>query len=382
MRLQVTALLLFCVGPWIHTARSVSTVFSTPYPEDQDFSGDEIDLSGSGSGSGDDVLNGSDFSEPFTISTAPPAVKTTEASLTTKQEVIPAEASDEGTSSVSPITTAAASTEATRPAPTTPSDDKVLPEVPQHVPEETTSTNPTTTDRVATLPPAEITSAPSETTLSSVETMPGPVETVHGLGTTQTSPATMQTSPATTQTSPATTTIPVVPVEDDDITTTENADVLLTTTPAAESDPTQEDMASGDGIIAFSTTAPLTPEAMEPTRNLVEEEVIVPGGRADVGKGIPDDSDLIFEPSVKTGTAENRELHLGKSSENQSLLERKEVLGGVIAGGVVGLAFAIMLVSLMVYRMKKKDEGSYSLDEQKHSNGGYQKPQRQEEFLA
>ncbi|XP_036398688.1 syndecan-1-like [Megalops cyprinoides] len=374
MRLQVTALLLFCLGPWIHTARSVSAVFSTPYPEDQDFSGDEIDLSGSGSGSGDDVLNGSDFSEPFTISTAPPAVKTTEASPTEKREVIPAAAS-EASSSVSPITTAAASTEATRPVPTTPSDDEVLPEVPQHVPEETTSTNPTTADRVATPPPAEITSAPSET-------MPGPVETIHGLGTTQMSPATMQTSPATTQTAPATTTIPVVPVEDDDITTTENADVLLTTTPAAESDPTQEDMASGDGIIAFSTTSPLAPEAMEPTLNFVEEDIIVPGRETRVEKGISDDSDLTFDSDVKTRTAANTELHLGKSSENQSLLERKEVLGGVIAGGVVGLAFAIMLVSLMVYRMKKKDEGSYSLDEQKHSNGGYQKPQRQEEFLA
>lgn len=58
------------------------------------------------------------------------------------------------------------------------------------------------------------------------------------------------------------------------------------------------------------------------------------------------------------------------------------VFTGVIAGGVVGLAFAIMLVALMVYRMKKKDEGSYSLDEHKHPNGGYQKPQKQEEFLA
>lgn len=58
------------------------------------------------------------------------------------------------------------------------------------------------------------------------------------------------------------------------------------------------------------------------------------------------------------------------------------IFSGVIAGGVVGLAFAVMLVALMVYRMKKKDEGSYSLDEHKPSNGGYQKPQRQEEFLA
>uniref|UniRef100_A0A8C6X4B8 Syndecan n=1 Tax=Naja naja TaxID=35670 RepID=A0A8C6X4B8_NAJNA len=55
---------------------------------------------------------------------------------------------------------------------------------------------------------------------------------------------------------------------------------------------------------------------------------------------------------------------------------------GVIAGGLVGLLFAGFLVAFMLYRMKKKDEGSYSLDEPKQSNGGYQKPHKQEEFYA
>jgi len=55
---------------------------------------------------------------------------------------------------------------------------------------------------------------------------------------------------------------------------------------------------------------------------------------------------------------------------------------GVIGGGLVGLAFAVFLVAFMLYRMKKKDEGSYSLDEPKQSNGGYQKPHKQEEFYA
>uniref|UniRef100_A0A8D0BAQ8 Syndecan n=1 Tax=Salvator merianae TaxID=96440 RepID=A0A8D0BAQ8_SALMN len=66
----------------------------------------------------------------------------------------------------------------------------------------------------------------------------------------------------------------------------------------------------------------------------------------------------------------------------QGLMDRKEVLGGVIAGGLVGLLFAAFLVGFMLYRMKKKDEGSYSLDEPKQSNGGYQKPHKQEEFYA
>lgn len=33
----------------------------------------------------------------------------------------------------------------------------------------------------------------------------------------------------------------------------------------------------------------------------------------------------------------------------------------LIVGGVVGILFAIFLVLLLVYRMKKKDEGSYDL---------------------
>lgn len=33
----------------------------------------------------------------------------------------------------------------------------------------------------------------------------------------------------------------------------------------------------------------------------------------------------------------------------------------LIAGGAVGLLFAVFLILLLVYRMKKKDEGSYDL---------------------
>lgn len=49
----------------------------------------------------------------------------------------------------------------------------------------------------------------------------------------------------------------------------------------------------------------------------------------------------------------------------------------------MGLIFAVCLVAFMLYRMKKKDEGSYSLEEPKQANGGtYQKPTKQEEFYA
>ena len=36
---------------------------------------------------------------------------------------------------------------------------------------------------------------------------------------------------------------------------------------------------------------------------------------------------------------------------------------GIIGGAVVGLLCAVLLVMFIVYRMRKKDEGSYALDE-------------------
>ncbi|XP_072102926.1 uncharacterized protein [Mobula birostris] len=66
----------------------------------------------------------------------------------------------------------------------------------------------------------------------------------------------------------------------------------------------------------------------------------------------------------------------------KNILERKEVLVAVVVGGVVGALFAAFLVMLLIYRMKKKDEGSYTLEEPKQASIAYQKPDKQEEFYA
>ncbi|XP_023670813.1 syndecan-2-like isoform X1 [Paramormyrops kingsleyae] len=58
---------------------------------------------------------------------------------------------------------------------------------------------------------------------------------------------------------------------------------------------------------------------------------------------------------------------------SESLFQRTEVLAAVITGGVIGLAFAVFLVLLLVYRMRKKDEGSYELGERKAPSAAYQK---------
>uniref|UniRef100_A0A1W7R9H6 Syndecan n=1 Tax=Hadrurus spadix TaxID=141984 RepID=A0A1W7R9H6_9SCOR len=59
---------------------------------------------------------------------------------------------------------------------------------------------------------------------------------------------------------------------------------------------------------------------------------------------------------------------MGQKQENRaSFFAQPGILAAVIGGAVVGLLCAILLVMFIVYRMRKKDEGSYALDEPKRS---------------
>ncbi|XDV35302.1 hypothetical protein PO909_005276 [Leuciscus waleckii] len=84
-------------------------------------------------------------------------------------------------------------------------------------------------------------------------------------------------------------------------------------------------------------------------------------------------------PTIDEILVKNNEVGLGESpnQENgqqsnvlmtvageESLFNNTEVLAAIIAGGAVGLVFAILLIVLLVHfvlRIKKKDEGSYDL---------------------
>ncbi|KAM9298074.1 syndecan-1 [Morus bassanus] len=126
-------------------------------------------------------------------------------------------------------------------------------------------------------------------------------------------------------------------------------------------------------ITATPTTA--APKDVVPTHEEVSED-----GSGDPGDFIlTKDEDLVPTQDSEVLADSGRNA---KAAGASGIMDRKEVLGGVIAGGLVGLVFAVFLVAFMLYRMKKKDEGSYSLDEPKQSNGGYQKPHKQEEFYA
>jgi len=56
-----------------------------------------------------------------------------------------------------------------------------------------------------------------------------------------------------------------------------------------------------------------------------------------------------------------------KNSNRTSFFAQPGTLAAVIGGAVVGLLCAILCVMFVVYRMRKKDEGSYALDEPKRS---------------
>nr|XP_033795049.1 syndecan-1 [Geotrypetes seraphini] len=142
--------------------------------------------------------------------------------------------------------------------------------------------------------------------------------------------------------------------------------------------------------VNVSTAVPVTGDAV-PTNNTAFRDEFVSEVPETEGSGQGLDRGWFFETTKEVPKEQDKKSRIlnevdsednGTTDASKGIMDRKEVLGGVIAGGLVGLLFAVFLVGFMLYRMKKKDEGSYSLEEPKHSNGGYQKPHKQEEFYA
>lgn len=116
-------------------------------------------------------------------------------------------------------------------------------------------------------------------------------------------------------------------------------------------------------------------QTQPPTIFDLGNEVLPPGTTpTDHGRGRKADTGLI-DNTIDSGNT------LAQMPQ-KNILERREVLIAVIVGGVVGALFAAFLVMLLIYRMKKKDEGSYALEEPKPASVSYQKPDNHEEFYA
>jgi len=88
----------------------------------------------------------------------------------------------------------------------------------------------------------------------------------------------------------------------------------------------------------------------------------------------------------RSHTPTGNEVFIMDKSEDRttSFFAQPGILAAVIGGAVVGLLCAILVVMFIVYRMRKKDEGSYALDEPKRSPAvnSYAKNANNREFYA
>ncbi|XP_007893024.2 syndecan-3 [Callorhinchus milii] len=176
----------------------------------------------------------------------------------------------------------------------------------------------------------------------------------------QTTPATEETSTATSISSNSSKSLLVVPSTTQE---TESWDVIADTTVTNEVEAPAGGAPSGD--FAFSDNSEGS--------NEVIAVVSQPTDKVAGKNSLPGAIDNTIDTDISSSAAQ---------LPQKNILERKEVLIAVIVGGVVGALFAAFLVMLLIYRMKKKDEGSYTLEEPKQASIAYQKPDKQEEFYA
>lgn len=95
------------------------------------------------------------------------------------------------------------------------------------------------------------------------------------------------------------------------------------------------------------------------------------GGEVEKNDEIPVDPPAMVPTTTTTTAAPPKDPSISSrpkdSSRSTSFFAQPGTLAAVIGGAVVGLLCAILCVMFVVYRMRKKDEGSYALDEPKRS---------------
>lgn len=103
----------------------------------------------------------------------------------------------------------------------------------------------------------------------------------------------------------------------------------------------------------------------------VDEPIVKPKEKTSVETvNRPDNEVDVIEPSgVEGDHSDNTDVYMNPKHEDRasSFFAQPGVLAAVIGGAVVGLLCAILVVMFIVYRMRKKDEGSYALDEPRRS---------------
>lgn len=120
---------------------------------------------------------------------------------------------------------------------------------------------------------------------------------------------------------------------------------------------------SGDGATTASPGRESKPSAKPDVNDNKIPEVELPV-RPTVNKVeiVQRDNEIphVLDNKAKLGEEQPSNVLMSHASED-SIFNKTEVLAALIAGSAVGLMFAVLLILLLIYRMKKKDEGSYEL---------------------
>ncbi|CAH6776824.1 syndecan-4 [Phodopus roborovskii] len=122
---------------------------------------------------------------------------------------------------------------------------------------------------------------------------------------------------------------------------------------------------SGSGDLDDTEETKTFPEVIHPlvpVNNHIPERA-QPGIRVPSEPKEPEENEVIpkrVSPSEVDRDISNK-VSMSSTAQDGNMFERTEVLAALIVGGVVGILFAVFLILLLVYRMKKKDEGSYDL---------------------
>ncbi|XP_012284643.1 syndecan [Orussus abietinus] len=148
--------------------------------------------------------------------------------------------------------------------------------------------------------------------------------------------------------------------------------------------PDDEDGDDGRDFTNPNRIEPAPDKPVEPKTTYVEEtntKVKQPSVVETVNR--PDNEVDLVEPSGGDDHEEDAEdthevyiMNPKHEDRASSFFAQPGVLAAVIGGAVVGLLCAILVVMFIVYRMRKKDEGSYALDEPRRSPAAqaYPKP--------
>ncbi|XP_052823257.1 uncharacterized protein LOC106882728 isoform X1 [Octopus bimaculoides] len=114
--------------------------------------------------------------------------------------------------------------------------------------------------------------------------------------------------------------------------------------------------------ITTTTAKTVTVKGVLPKKPNVEPKLSTP--RISISSVSTSSSEMSSAPNDKP-------IH--EPRPNESATEEPGIMAAIIAGAVVGLFVCILLTMFIVYRMRKKDEGSYPLDEPTKSNYSYTK---------